>query len=906
MPEAWAGAPVDLVWITEVEALLLDGELPRHGLSAVRPIAPLLDAARGGESLERTIEAVRDEPPSRCEIARRDPEAWRLLHDFRVLVELEAEADAGLDPSWAGELLHELNRFCNAWDADDRRTWPEAAAILAPLLTRRNASRVHELFAIGHAHLDTAWLWPLAETYRKCRRTFSTQLELLRAYPEYRFACSSAQHYAWVRERDPELYADIRAAVAEGRWIPVGGTWIEPDCNLPTGEALARQFVHGQRYFERELGRRATEMWNPDVFGYAGQLPQIMRGAGIGRFLTQKLSWNRFTSPPSHTFAWEGIDGSRVVTHVPPADTYNARADVAELRRSVRDYRDHDRSRHSLLVFGYGDGGGGPTPEMLETLTRAGDLQGLPRTTIASSQAFFDALEDDAEELAVVVGELYFEYHRGTYTTQAAMKRANRRCEAALHDAEFLATAAAALAAHGYPREELDELWRTLLLHQFHDILPGSSIGEVYAEAIPRMASLARDADALRHAAAAALTGAGDELVPINTIGAARVEVAERPDGALSFVAAPPYGFGRGVGPTDRVTLEAHDGGYRLANGALVAELGRDGALLSLCLRESGREALAAPGNIFELYEDRPLAWDAWDVDPFHLETGRACAGADSHVVVRNDPLRAEVAFGHTIGAASRLRQTVRLDAGARRLEFHTEVQWHERHRMLKVAFPLLVHAERASYEMPFGHAERPTHFSTPADLARYEVPGHRWADLSEHGFGVGLLNDGKYGHSAYGNTLRLSLLRAPTHPDPEADQGHHDFAYAVLPHPGGWREAGVVAEARRFNQPLLWSTGAPPEGSRSLASVDHDNLVLDTIKRAEDGDAVVLRLYEAHGARGTARVRLGLPFAEALRANLLEDPGAPLAVEGEEIVVSYRPHEIITILARPARIAPA
>jgi alpha-mannosidase len=904
VPAAWAGSPVDLVWVTGTESTLWREGRPVHGLARERTACPV-----DGEQLALSIElACNDQPAElvRCEIARRDPEAWHLLHDFRVLAELEADAAHGLDPTWAGELLHELNRFCNVWAPDDRATWPAAAAILAPLLGRRNATRVHELFAIGHAHLDTAWLWPLDESYRKCQRTFTTQLALLRAYPEHRFACSSAQHYAWVRDRDADLYAEIREAVADGRWVPVGGTWVEPDCNLPAGESLARQFLYGQRFFERELGRRATELWNPDVFGYAGQLPQIMRAAGIARFLTQKLSWNRFTTPPSHTFAWEGIDGSRVVTHFPPADTYNARADVAELRRSARAYRDHDRSRHSLLVFGHGDGGGGPTPEMLETLRRARDLQGLPRTTIASSEAFFEALEDDAEELAVIVGELYFEFHRGTYTSQAAIKRANRRCEAVLHDAEFLATAAAAIAGSAYPGDELGELWRTLLLHQFHDILPGSSIGEVYAEAAPRLEALERDADALRHAAGTALTGAGDEPIPINTIGAPREELAERPDGTLAFVVAPPYGLGRCGRAPDGVRLEARDGGYLLANAALAVELAHDGSVVSLRLAASGREALAAPGNRFELYEDLPLQWDAWDVDPFHLETGRPCAGAHAHRVVRADDLRAEIAFDHVIGAASRLTQVVRLDAGARRLELHTEVRWRERHRLLKVAFPLLVHAERASYEMPFGHAERPTHFSTAADLARYEVPGHRWADLSEHGFGVALLNDGKYGHSAHGNVLRLSLLRAPTHPDPEADQGDHRFAYAVLPHAGDWRTGGVVAEARRFNQPLVWSAGLSGTEPRSLASVDDDNLVLDTIKRAEDGDAVVLRLYEAHGGRGTARVRLALPFAGACRANLLEDPGDELEVDGEEIVVSYRPHEIITLIARPARIAPA
>jgi alpha-mannosidase len=918
VPDAWAGSRVDLIWETGTESTLWLGGRPVQGLVTGqydRPVAPLVGGARGGERIEAEIElacnayfgAEGDDTPTpaelrRAEVARFDAQAWRLLHDFRVLVELQADHAAGLDESWAGELLSELNRFCNVWDADDRETWPQAATVLAPLLARRNGSRTHELAAIGHAHLDTAWLWPLAETWRKAQRTFTTQLALMRDYPEHRFACSSAQHYAWVKERDPELYEQIRARVREGQWVPVGGTWIEPDCNLPSGESLVRQFLYGQRFFEAELGGRVREFWNPDVFGYANQLPQIVRGVGMTRFLTQKLSWNRFTSLPFHSFAWEGLDGSRITTHFPPADTYNAQVGVAELRRCARAYKDHDRSRHSLLVFGHGDGGGGPTPEMLETLRRVGDLQGIPRTRLVDADEFFTALEQDAPDLPVVVGELYLEFHRGTYTTQAAVKRANRRCEAALHDAELLAALASRTTGGDYPHEQLGALWRLLALNQFHDILPGSSIGEVYVDAHAQLEQVERDARELAGAAAGALVAAGDGDVPINTIGAPRAEVAESPSGELAFVTAPACGVGAVGAPPDEVSLEEDGEGWILRNGVLRARVARDGTVTSLALRDDhyplgdrGREALAGPANRFELYDDRPLSWDAWDVDPFHLETGRPCAGAHISRVARAAPLRAEIVFEHEIGRDSHLVQTVRLDAGARRLELHTEIEWRERHRMLKVAFPLRVHADRATYEMPFGHAERPTHYSTPADLARYEVPGHRWADLSEHGYGVALLNDGKYGHSAHGNTLRLSLLRGPTSPDPEADQGHHRFAYALMPHTGGWREAGVVAEARRFNQPLLWAQGAAE--ARSFAAVDDPNIVLDTIKRAEDGDALVVRLYEAHGARGTAALRLGFPVRGARFANLLEDPGEPARVDGDTIAVPYAPYEIVTLL---------
>ncbi len=882
LPDAWAGRRVDLLWDSSSEATLWVDGLPLQGLARPRPDATLTGSAEPGP-LELHVEMAcngmfgKQADPfelRRCELALFDPDAWRLFFDFDVLRALEAEPD--LEPSWKGELLSGLNRFCNVWDADDREPWGEARAILERLYEHRNGSHVHELGAIGHGHLDTAWLWPLAETYRKAIRTFSSQTRYMDEYPEYRFACSQAQQYAWIEERAPELWERIRAKVEAGQFVPVGGTWIEPDCNIPSGESLVRQFLHGQRYFESRFGRRCREFWNPDVFGYNGQLPQLMRGAGMTRFLTQKLSWNRFNAPDHHTFTWQGIDGSEVLAHFPPADTYNSDATVEELRRVARDYKDHARSNRSLLVFGHGDGGGGPTRAMLETLRRARDLQGLPRTEIATSDAFFDALEAEPGERPVLVGELYFEYHRGTYTSQARTKHGNRRSEQALHDAEFLA------AARGgeYPRAELDRLWKLLLLQQFHDILPGSSIRLVYEDAERDLAEVEAGAEAL----CAAALGTGD--VPVNTVGVSRREVADGPSGPVA-VEAPPYGAGAVVASRDTVSVD----GLVLENAHLRAALSPDGTLLSLVERSSGREALTDPGNRLELYEDRPLEFDAWDVDPFHLETRRDCEPAESWSVVTDSPLRAEVAFERAVGEASRLRQVVRLDAGARRLEFRTEVDWHESHVILKVAFPVAARAMNATYEMQFGCVERPTHFTTSYDRARYEVPGHRWADLSEHGFGVALLTDSKYGYSCHGNELRISLLRAPKSPDPEADMGRHEFAYAVLPHAGGWREAGVVAEGVRFNAPLRWGADLP-----QLAAVDDANLVLDTIKRAEDSDALVLRLYEAHGARGTARVKLGVPFRAARRASLLEDDGEPLAVDGDAIAVPYGPYEIVTV----------
>jgi alpha-mannosidase len=861
VPEAWSGRRTELLWSSLTEAALwIDGRVVQGlntGGDGERPDAVIARSADAGP-VELSVEVAcngmfgaKPEPAElrQCELALVDEDAWRVYFDFETLRALEAETT---DEAWGGLLREQLERFCNERDP----------ALLAALYESHTATHAHELAAIGHAHIDTAWLWPLAETYRKCLRTFSSQVQYMEDYPDYRFACSQAQQYEWIKERNPDLWGRIRARVETGQFVPVGGSWIEPDCNLAAGESLVRQFLYGQRFFEQEFGRRHREFWSPDAFGYAGQLPQILRECGITRFLTQKLSWNRFTRPEHHTFVWQGDDGSEVLSHFPPADTYNSDANVPELLRASRQYLDHDQSRTSLLVFGYGDGGGGPTRPMLETLRRARDLQGLPRVRQVTSEEFFAALEREPAERPVVVGELYFEYHRGVYTSQAAVKRGNRRCEQGLHDAEFLAVARGG----DYPRAELDRLWKLLLVQQFHDILPGSSIGAVYEGARRDLAEVEDSANAL--------CGEGDALV--NTTPFARRDVV----GDAIFEAAP-YATAAAVQPRDEVEAD----GLTLENAHLRATFAEDGTLVQLFDKATDREALSAPGNLFELYDDDPVEFDAWDIDPYTLATGRAAPPATAHST-SSSPLRGAISFEYPS-----LRQTVVLDAESRVLEFRTEVDWHTSHTLLKVCFPLAVRSRTATYEMPFGYAERPTHYSTRRDAAQYEVPGHRWADLAEHGFGVALLNDSKYGYSCFGNELRLTLLRSPKSPDPEADMGRHEFAYAVMPHAGDWRTAGVLAEATRLNAPLRRTAAI-----QQFAAVEDPNLVLSTVKRAEDSDAIVLRFYEPYGARGTARVRVGLPFASARRANALEDDGEALQVEGDTIVIPYRPHELVTV----------
>ncbi len=940
VPGHWAGERVDLLWDSGSEATLWRDAAILQGLysgwRALRTSAKVANPAEGGERLEVEVEmacnswagdepdpdpgvdpeqaaryrlgrtwteapalqAPRHEPPrarlTQCAFGLHDPLAWRLASDFELLRRLEAEHARGLEPDWSGALLAELNRFCDLWRAGDRATWEDSEAVLAGLLERGGPRPRHRAYAVGHAHIDTAWVWPVAETRRKIVRSTANQLELMERYPNHRFAASSAQHYAWLEEDDPDLFAQVVDRVAEGRWEVVGGSWVEPDCNLPRGESLLRQLLYGQRWFEGRFGRRCEIYWSPDTFGHNGQMPQILRHCGLQRFLTQKLSWNQFTRPPHDSFRWLGIDGSEVLAHLPPIGTYNAELMPGELRDAVAAFRDHDRSDISLVLFGHGDGGGGPTGEMLEIASRAEDLRGLPLLELSPSSAFFEQLEAQRDALGTIRGQLYFEYHRGTYTSQARTKRGNRAGERALHEAEAAATVAWARGLAPYPGEEFARLWPVLLRNQFHDILPGTSLREVHQRAEREHGELREAADHLRDRSTAALAAArpGDGA-PFNLDGFARREVVDLPTGP-AVCESPAFGFGRAVEAADEVAVERDDGAVRLANSALTAELAPDGTLTSLRLA-NGREALSGPGNVFELFDDRPTAFDAWELEPYYAESGEPVAGAHETEVLSSGPFRAEIVFRHQFGAESTLEQWIRLDAEASRLEFRCRVDWRERHRLLKVSFPLAARTESATYGAPFGVHAMSTHRNTDADLAHFEAPALGFVDLSEHGFGVAVLSSTSYGFSVLDNVVGLSLLRSPTDPDPEADQGVHDLAYALHPHSGDWQGAGVARGSTTFDQPQTWVAGAAP--TSAFAEIDSNDLILDTIKRSEDGDDLILRLYEAHGASGVARLRLDAAIGgSAVSANGLEDPGTELDRDGDSIVVVYEPFELITI----------
>ncbi len=699
----------------------------------------------------------------------------------------------------------------------------------------------HLMTAVGHAHIDTAWLWPLRETKRKCARSWSTQLALMDRYPDYVFACSQPAQYEWMKESYPDLYARIKGKVAAGQWEPVGAMWVEADCNLPSGEALVRQLLYGKRFFMDEFGVETRIVWLPDVFGYPGNLPQLIKESGCDYFMTQKLSWNDTNKPEHHTFWWEGIDGTRVLTHFPPADTYNGSFTADEVERSVRNFKDADVSSRSLYLFGFGDGGGGPTARMIESAHRFG-------VPLGGATDFFDRVAAEATDLARVSGELYFEYHRGTFTSQSRTKYSNRFTQERLREAEMWSVAAGT-----YPRDELDALWKRLLLNQFHDILPGSSIDWVYDDAERDLSDVAARAGWIVERAIESIKGSGDRRVVFNSSSYPRA-------------GAPSCGWA----VVDAV-LEAEYGS--LENEYLKVEVDDEGLITSIWDKEVGREVLSAPGNVLELHDDNPRRWDAWDLDIEHRD--------------------AFVRVGRSFGEST-VTQQISLDG--RVLRFDTEVDWRERHKILKVAFPVAVQSREATYEVQFGYVTRPTHMDTPQARAMFEVCAQRWADLGEIEYGVALLNDSKHGYDIHDSVLRLSLLRAPTHPDPNADQGAHLFTYALMPHPGDWREAGVIQAAEDLNRPLrILPTSLPAGTSRSLVSIDTPQVIVETIKLAEDSDAVIVRLYEAWGRPCKARIATSLPHRRVILCDLLERDREDTSLE-----VEFSPLKIVTLKLVP------
>ncbi len=789
-----------------------------------------------------------------------------------------------------------------------------------------------DIWLTGHAHLDLAWLWPLEETRRKARRTFHSVVGLMASYPELRFNQSSAQVYSWIEQDDPALFEKIRTLVREGRWDIVGGMWVEPDGNLPAGESWVRQLLFGQRYFETKFEQDAKVAWLPDSFGFNGNLPQLLQSAGIPYFFTHKLTWNERNPFPYDLYWWEGIDGSRVLAHsfTNPKNGYNADITAFELGETWRRFRGRHDHDSTLLAFGHGDGGGGPTAQMLERFRRLRDFPGSPKLQIGRVAEFYEKIA--TRSLPVWVGEKYLEYHRATFTTQGKVKLLHRQLEHALVETETAATLATLAKQYPYPEAAIHRLWQILLLNQFHDILPGSSIHTVYQTAQRQLAEALQECSALRDLA----LHAGEEnrepdrlmdlegliwnlqaddrplLVEISAevpvskgvIHAAGKEVATQrlEDGRLLITAdgllvpglgAIPLRWVSGESTVIQSGIQAHPAELETEN--LRLQINGDGTLASLFDKEYGREILAGRGNQLWLFTDIPRQFDAWDIDASYGDEGFELCSDTPPECIESGPLRGAIRVRRQHEAVE-IIQDYRLTRGSRILEIRTKVQWHGRRQFLRALFPLQIRTHETWAETAFGAVARPNHRNTPWDQARFEMPMHRWADVSEPNYGVSLLNTGKYGYNVNGNVFGISLLRSPIYPDPYADEGDHEFVYAIYPHPGTWRH-GTVQAARRLHAPLRFTAVRDARVQPSPFRLHGDPVELAALKKAEDSYAIILRLYEPHGNQAKTTIETAIDLRNASLVNILERGDKPLQIEDHRrIQLAFSPFQMISL----------
>jgi alpha-mannosidase len=979
IPEDWAGSPVELeLWLGGEGFVSLSTGF-NGGLNPFHRSFPVTQEAVGGERVGIEAEVVPRgmfgsnvaEPQlRRSSLVVPETDVRALERDLGLIIEVCEQlgdhevvphlldvvdaAFAGLFPLWPSASEVALTRYLEAYaESTDGGPWSlppaprdveplseetrsavrEARAMVASGLKELKAEYppVGRLALTGHAHLDLAWLWPVSETIRKGRRTFASVLSLMERYDDFVFNQSSAQLYRWIETGSPEIFERVRRRVEEGRWEPVGGSWVEPDCQIPSGESMVRQLLYGQRYFEEKFGHRSRVAWLPDAFGFSPALPQLLQSAGMEGFFTYKLNWSETNEFPYDLYEWEGIDGSTVIAHdfENPGQDYNGNITPHDIYGTWRNFEGKRHHPESLFSFGWGDGGGGPSEQMLENYARMKSFPAMPRLRMAHVDEFFESLP--REGLPRWTGELYLELHRGTLTTQARVKKLNREAEHRLLEAEALATLAALHGAE-YQREELEAAWKTLLLNQFHDILPGTSIGEVYEVTHKELADVVRTARKLRDSALSLSPEAEPALLVANVSLNPRplsvlLDAESRPEGVANAggrplptqvteggellvhapdLSVPALGWctltarhelASARRETQDVSTEVADGRIVLDNGLLRVEVGEDGTLHGVYDREAGREVLAGRANQLWAYTDKPRNWEAWDVDEGYEQEGEEISSEESVEVTESGPLRVSVRVVRR-WRGSTIVQTYRLLSGSRRLDVESYVDWRERRVLLRTLFPLAVRSHETTSETMFGALRRPTHHNTPWDATRFEVSAHRFCDLSEPGYGVALLNDGKYGHSAKGNVVGISLLRSPLYPDPFADEGEHRFTYSLFPHSGDWTAAGVAREAFALNAPLFpvrAQEDALPRGF-SLVEAEGLELALGSLKLAEDGDAVILRLYEPHGARGECTLRFGRPVERVERVNLLEEAEGPVEVHGGAVRLRVRPFEVVTL----------
>ena len=837
------------------------------------------------------------------------------------------------------------------FDSNFYQSVPVAHTILKNRIGKAGTALDVDITVTGHAHIDVAWLWTIGQSRHKAGRSFYSALHLMEQFEDYHFTQSQPQFYDYIRQDYPELFEKIKRKVKEKRWEITGGMWVEADCNISGPESLARQFLLGRRFFREHFGSDVESpiLWLPDVFGYSANLPQLMKLAGMKYFFTTKMSWNQYNRIPYDSFFWQGLDGTKILTHFVTTKqnkeneytTYSSDVTAEQVISTWTNFQQKELHQQLLITYGHGDGGGGPTREMLENICEMKNFPALPKVHQGSALEFFEKLESDsAEHLPTWNNELYLEFHRGTYTTQSHNKRKNRKSEFLMHDTEFLATTATLLdSTYKYPTSTISKAWELVCLNQFHDIITGSSIGEVYADSMKDYEDINEMAIKIKNDAIATIAAhTNSDVLIINPSGFDYSDPILLLDQLLdnqSLVLAD--GTSALVQPIKDGTLidagtvkpfsitslmktcnkNSNDNNNLivkpnlLENSCVQVKLNNAGDIISIYDKIHDRQVLPqdAVTNQFQAFEDRPLhgyCGDAWDIDIFFDDKMWLSNPASSIKVTETGPLRATIEIHRQI-LDSQYIQRISLVKNSPRIDFHTEIDWKQKHILLKCAFPAEIISPTASYEIPWGHVERPTHNNTSWDWAKFEVCAQKWVDLSEGNYGISLLNDSKYGHDIKNNVARISLLRSTTGPDPDADQGFHQFKYSLLPHSGKLDKI-TIASAYRLNDTAFAITCGQSTSDilkneellKCLITSDSSNIVIETIKKAEDNCGIIVRCYESLRNRNLVTFTSGFKIKEVWRTNLLEENETRVEHYVNQFRLTVKPFEIITLRLIP------
>jgi alpha-mannosidase len=966
VPRTCKGKRVFYRHVSHTDKLLwLDGNA-FAGMNHAHEEVLLHRSARGGEAHEIYVEAYTGHPiPGMSphddgmythQFTERDPgvepplplEASALVYEREHVAALYYDADVlyrtacMLDENslCRAHILVALNEALNlipmqwAEEAELESAATTARKRLAPMMATKNGPTTPTVGIVGHCHIDIGWLWPVKESIRKAAKSFSTILNLMDDYPEFRFQQSQPWLYDVLETHYPELLTKIKKRVKEGRWEPNGGMWVEADCNVTGGESLVRQFLEGRKKTRALFGYTSDTLWLPDVFGYSAALPQIFQKCGIKNFVTSKINWGDTNRFPYDTFDWEGIDGTRVFTHyinmMGEFMGYNAPV-LPEASKQVWDRVQHKEVQDATLSsVGWGDGGGGPSREMCENAVRMKNLEGCPNTEWVNVSKFLEGLRDGSATRPLWVGELYLEYHRGTYTTQSRTKRYNRKLELLLREVELYASMAM---AHGapYPAEKLETHWRTLLTNQFHDIIPGTSIRRVYEVAEAEYAAMEEDLLGIRREA---LTVLGAQLHPdsenrghlvANSLSWAREDIVVVADadgvgacdgegrtlscqeceaglavlvktGSLSVS---PVALRERVGDSESPFSYTGKG---LETPFYTIAFDRAGFITQLYDKEANREVVAEGKTLNQFYtaEDRPLFWDAWDIDRFYRDHVTPVETMTSRELIADGPLFLTIRSTWSVGRGSTLTQDMVLYAHTRRIDFVTHLDWQEERTLLKTGFGIDVHSAQIRSEIQFGHVLRNTHENTSWDQAKFESCAHKWVDLSEGNYGVALLNDCKYGYDTLDDQVSLTLMKSPRAPDEKADIGEHHFTYALFPHDGPFSAERVVREAYALNVPMVTLALESTEGTEralDFCKVSNPNVVVEAVKKTEADDAIIVRLYEAGNTRGDVTVSFGRPLKKVYTCNLMEEETEAIKARNDDVTFGILPFEIKTLM---------